>query len=215
MNEQGELVYTGAKLQKFRSTNKKYQGHLTDEGEGDMLNQSMESVMSADENGKLVKKYRPKNDDFEPIGKAKKITIDEMLRQQEELDSSRPPATKEEAQARAMYKAMLTKAKGDPKLMSLFKTYLKEKGATIDDEENFIADFDTFQEYVKHFRETHGKCGDNCMHLQRFYARIGYYPIWNNRVPLTMNRPDIANHKARPKVVNNHKLPEIKKTNPS
>ena len=212
MNEQGELVYTGKKLQKFRTTNKKYQGHMTDEEE-DLHNQSMESVISTDENGKPVKKYRPKRD-FEPIGKAKKVTIDEYLREQEELESQRPPATKEEAQARAMYKAMLTKAKGDPKLMNLFKTYLKEKGVEIADEENFIADFDTFNEYMKHFRETHGKCGDNCMHLQRFYARIGYYPIWNNRVPLPMTKPEIANQKARNKVMStsNSKLPEIKKT---
>ena len=131
------------------------------------------------------------------------------------MESQRPPATKEEAQARAMYKAMLTKAKGDPKLMNLFKTYLKEKGTPIADEENFIADFETFNDYVKHFRETHAKCGGEvCMHLQRFYARIGYYPIWNNRVPLPMTKADIANQKARQKVMSmsSPKLPEIKKT---
>lgn len=33
---------------------------------------------------------------------------------------------------------------------------------------------DDFKKYFKKFAEVHGKCGENCPHLRRFYERLGF-----------------------------------------
>ena len=201
VNEDGELVQKASK-DKSKIKGKPSRNKLLTEASqesGDEHNESMISVYSEDENGNVVKKKKKKAK-FNPLGpgehEVRKATLDEYIRMEEELEKNGPPLNKEEAQTRAMYKAMLTKAKQDPKLMNLFKNFMREKGVNVDDE-NFIVDFDNFKDYLKKFKETHGKCGDKCTHLQRFFARIGYYPMWNNRVPLEMKRPDIATDKTK------------------
>lgn len=161
------------------------------------LDESMMSVMSMDEDGKPVRKTKPKR--LVPVdqGGTKKLTLDDYIRREEEFENKGVPLTKEEAQSRAMYKAMLTKAKQDPKMMDMFKKYIKEKGVNIDDEANFVVDFDNFKAFLDNFKERHKRCGETCSHLQKFYARIGFYPQWNNRVPLEMKKPDIAQSPGR------------------
>ena len=199
LDEDGELVL---KPKEKRTKGKKARNNMGTEGSAESGddNDSEVSVLEEDENGNVVKKKKKKIN-FKPVGpgehEVRKATLDEYLRMEEEFEKNGPPLNKEEAQNRAMYKAMLTKAKQDPKLMNLFKNFMKEKGVNVDDE-NFVVDYDNFKDYIRHFKETHSKCGNgNCTHLQRFYARIGYYPNWNNRVPLEMKRPDIAADKSR------------------
>jgi len=202
VNEEGELVHKDLKLEKLNKISKygrKYHGsnfqNSFNQNTPDIFEESTMSAMSLDEEGNAIKKFKTKQTQFK--GEKIKPSLDDYIRREEEFEKNGLSLTKEEMQSRAMYKAMLTKAKQDPKLMNLFKNFMKEKGIKIEDEENYIADFDTFQEYLQTFKMKHGKCGDTCSHLQRFYARIGYYPLWNNRVPLEMKKPHIANDKAR------------------
>jgi len=102
------------------------------------------------------------------------------------------PKTKEEAETRTMYKSMLYKVQSDPKLMNVFKKVHVERGGHVGEEGEMEIDFNTFQEYHKRLVEEHQSCGPNCIHLQRFYNRIGYYPFWHNRKPLTMKSPLFA-----------------------
>jgi len=201
-NEYEEVIYTGIKQEKLNGLSqkgRKYQGlngqYTHNQTNQETFEESMNYTLSLDAEGNFIK-----NNKIKQVGFTEgliKPSLDDYIRREEELEKNSPPQTKEEVQTRAMYKSMLTKAKQDPKLMSLFKAFAKEKGKIINDDETFIVDFDTFQGYLQKFKEIHGKCGESCSHLQRFYARIGYYPIWNNRIPLEMKKPHIANDKAR------------------
>lgn len=102
-----------------------------------------------------------------------------------------PLGNYEDNQMAVMYNAMLTKAEQDPKILQAMKNYLREKGEVIDDE-TFVPQFDAFVEFVADFKKMHQRCGENCSHLQRFYARIGYYHIWNKRAPLSMKKPTLV-----------------------
>jgi len=116
------------------------------------------------------------------------------------------PAVNDDAQMTVMYNAMLTKAEQDPKILYFLKNFIREKGETVDDE-NFTPQYELFVEFMKDFRKTHQRCGENCNHLQRFYARIGFYHIWNKRSPLAMKKPAIVSNMARTKA--GMKLPNI------
>jgi len=75
--------------------------------------------------------------------------------------------------------------------MKMFKKFYKEKGGIIGENGEFLIDLDDFKEFHKNFAEAHKGCGPNCIHLQRFYSKIGYYPFWNNRKPLEMKKTSV------------------------
>jgi len=62
--------------------------------------------------------------------------------------------------------------------MKMFKKFYKEKGGIVGENGEFLIDLNTFKDFHKSFVEAHKGCGPNCIHLQRFYAKIGYYPFW-------------------------------------
>lgn len=103
----------------------------------------------------------------------------------------------DDAQMNAMFKAMMAKAEQDPKILSIMKNYARDKGESIDEEDEFMPDYNLFVDYINNLRIAHQRCGENCSHLQRFYARIGYYHIWNKRSPLAMGKPDIVEEYAK------------------
>lgn len=112
----------------------------------------------------------------------------------------------EGGQMAVMYNAMLTKAEQDPKILQAMKNFLKDKGEVVD-EETFAPNYELFVEFVSDFRQAHQRCGENCSHLQRFYARIGYYHIWNKRSPLAMKKPSLVTNVNKGKTA--MKLPNI------
>ena len=127
----------------------------------------------------------------------------------EKLEEPVGQLSEEEENLRLMYKTMAAKARQDPKLLTFLKNYARERGEDVDKEDGFVATFDLFVDYINNMRKIHQKCGDNCHHLQRFYARIGYYNIWNKREPLLMKKPAIISGKAMPKGKGPMKLPNI------
>ncbi len=95
----------------------------------------------------------------------------------------------EKLQRRSMYKAMLKQAQLDPQVMKIFKKQEREKEKRFADD--YVIDFDAFDNFVHRMRDEHEKCGPNCVHLQRFYNKIGYYTMGNNRKTLELKKMDI------------------------
>lgn len=129
-------------------------------------------------------------------GKAKKeMLLNTQIRSASSnspLKQREDPQEGDDAQMNVMYKTMMARAEQDPKILSIMKNYARERGEIIEEDSDYVPNYNLFVDYIKNLRETHQRCGENCHHLQRFYSRIGYYHIWNKRSPLTLKKPDMV-----------------------
>ena len=166
---------------------------------GDDARSGFDTPQSGDDYVKLTPKPGMHHNEVKSIGS---IVI-------EKLEDPVGQLTEEEENLRLMYKTMAAKARQDPKLLTFLKNYARERGEDVDKEGGFVATFDLFVDYINNMRKMHQKCGDNCHHLQRFYARIGYYNIWNKREPLLMKKSAIVSGKSTSKAKGHMKLPSI------
>lgn len=103
-----------------------------------------------------------------------------------------------------MYAVMKEKAKAVPKIKSIFKPFATASGSKTqrtdaennngqltDDDEEFNVDLNTFREYVYNMKRIHKKCGEDCIHLRRFYTKIGWYGSHSQRPYFTLKKKDI------------------------
>ncbi len=99
---------------------------------------------------------------------------------------------KEEIQLRRVYRSVLKQAQGDPELLK-FLQKVHEQNAPTDDESigtltTLQIDFEKFKKFYQKFTNEHRKCGHDCIHLQRFYERIGFDIFWNKRRRLDLKK---------------------------
>lgn len=121
-----------------------------------------------------------------------KLTIEECIRQEVLRDTKEPAATKEEAQMRIMYRAMLTRAKQQPKVSAWMKKSIQDANLGPLNEDHPVVDYNLFEQFVTNFAQAHAACGENCSHLRDFYAKIGYLTSWNNREVMSVKRAQIG-----------------------
>ena len=60
---------------------------------------------------------------------------------------------------------------------------------TLNTEGNVLENFQVFRKYFENTMEQHqNKCGDNCIHLQRFYEKLRFDPVVqvSNRRPMAI-----------------------------
>jgi len=121
-----------------------------------------------------------------------KMTIDECIRLEILREHEEPARTSEERQLRVMYRSMLAKAKQYPKLITYIQRIVQIDPDVVLSGDHPVVEFEAFAAFVKKYTEIHAKCGENCSHLMKFYAKIGYHVFWNNRSPLTIKRTEIG-----------------------
>jgi hypothetical protein len=90
-----------------------------------------------------------------------------------------------------MYIAMTQKTNLDSKIKQIFQKTSYNMEPTEEAQE--LIDFDTFNKFVSELQEDHQKkCGPECIHLQRFYSRIGYNSGIKKRQILQMTVQDVS-----------------------
>ena len=116
-----------------------------------------------------------------------KLTIEECLRQEMNKEKESPAHNREDGQIRIMYRSMLAKAKQDPKLIQYIRRLVEIEGEDLSVSEHPIVEFTAFARFVNRYVNFHEKCGQNCEHVVKFYAKIGYQVYWNKRAPMPIN----------------------------
>lgn len=111
-----------------------------------------------------------------------------------------------EALLAQMFEVMKEKAKNVPKIKRIFKPFApsqlkphksdtersQEAPEDEDDgDDDFEVDFEVFKEYYKRMQKIHRKCGEDCIHLRRFYNKIGWHGSYNDRPFFTLKKNDI------------------------
>lgn len=135
--------------------------------------------------------------------------LNQMILEEERNQSMNEGLPKAQQQTKVMYKAMLNSAMKDPKIINMFKRAQLKEGGDVADNGEFIPDYTTFHKFVDEFIGRHKKCGADCIHLQRFYSRIGYYPTYQNRKTMEMKKKDLTNMPDKER--HRYKLPLIPK----
>ena len=112
---------------------------------------------------------------------------------------------------REMYRALERKVEMNPSIKNLFKKYIgrmhiehsPERVQLMENNLEFQIEYDDFSGYVKSFAQNHKKCGDSCIHLRRFFDKIGFQQLnpYGNRLVIALPTTNID------------KLPQIYKKN--
>ena len=118
----------------------------------------------------------------------------------------------DEEMIREMYRALERKVEINPSIKNLFKKYIArkhlehspERVQAMDNNTEFPIEYEDFSGYVKSFSKIHKKCGNNnCIHLKRFFEKIGFQQLnpYGNRLAINLPTTHID------------KLPKIHKRN--
>lgn len=137
------------------------------------------------------------------ITKAKRVFLETEADDEVLLDAKK----QEEAVLNDMYEALQEKIKATPGLAKMFKSPARRLELTQEstmnnsslgeegnnNEGNNQVEFDEFKNYFVKFKSVHKKCGDDCVHLRRFYQKIGWVsPSLSNRPYFVLQRTDIS-----------------------
>lgn len=98
-----------------------------------------------------------------------------------------------------MYLNLKKRYNKDPKrFLRIFRIYFA-KDALVNDKidlktesPQFMLNYDDFREYYTQLIKLHERCGDECIHLKRFYNKMGVHKRYQGKKYLVLNKTNIT-----------------------
>ena len=98
-----------------------------------------------------------------------------------------------------MYLNLKKRYNKDPKrFLRIFRIYFAKDTPASDkielntDNPEFMLNYDDFRDYYTQLIKLHERCGDECMHLKRFYNKMGVHKRYQGKKYLVLNKTNIT-----------------------